>query len=332
MYRLIFHTSALSVHKTLPFNNITFNKKTMETYKNEKEHQPTLLSVFDSDLKRMSDRVGKDRSERTLSSLKQGRNHVATFLNDQLTTSDIALDSLSPQLIHDFSVYLSAVRGLRGGTVWLNCQHLKGVVARAHQRGLIPWNPFGGFHVPKKIRPREYLTEDELAKLIKHTFSKEKLKYARDFFVFAALTGMSYIDICKLRPSDITTIGGAPWIVTLRHKSKIPFQIRLLDIPYNIICRYQKKDNSRLFDQIKYRTLASLVKKVMAEVGISKHITLHCARHSFAILALNKGVSIESVSRMLGHTKITTTQIYAKISLQKLDADMTEFEKKLSLK
>lgn len=282
----------------------------METYK-EKEHKPTLLSVYDSDLKRMSDRVRKDRSERTLSSLKQGRNYVASFLNDEMSISDISLDKLTPQLIHDFSVYLSAVRGLRGGTVWLNCQHLRGVLARAHQRGLISWNPFSGFHIPKKIRPREYLTEDELAKLINHDFTQEKLRYARDFFVFAALTGMSYIDICELRPSDIGEIDGAPWIVTLRHKSKIPSQIRLLTIPYNIICRYRKNGSEKLFDQIKYRTLASLVKKVMTEVGISKHITLHCARHSFAVLALNKGVSIESVSRMLGHTKITTSQIYA---------------------
>ena len=179
----------------------------------------------------MSDRVGKDRSERTLSSLKQGRNYVASFLNDEMSISDISLDKLTPQLIHDFSVYLSAVRGLRGGTVWLNCQHLKGVVARAYQRGLILWNPFSGFHVPKKIRPREYLTEYELAKLIKHDFTQEKLRYARDFFVFAALTGMSYIDICELRPSDIIEIDGSPWIVTLRHKSKIPFQIKLLNIP-----------------------------------------------------------------------------------------------------
>ena len=302
----------------------------MKTYK-ENEQNQTLLSIYDSDLKRMRDRVGKDRSERTLSSLKQGRNYVASFLNDEMSISDIPLDKLTPQFIHDFSVYLSAVRGLRGGTVWLNCQHLKGVVARAHQRGLILWNPFSGFHVPKKIRPREYLTEDELAKLIKHDFTQEKLRYARDFFVFAALTGMSYIDICELRPSDITEIDGSPWIVTLRHKSKVPFQIRLLNIPYNIICRYRRNDNEKLFDKIKYRTLASLVKKVMTEVGISKHITLHCARHSFAVLALNKGVSIESVSRMLGHTKITTTQIYAKISLQKLDADMTKLEKNLCL-
>lgn len=302
----------------------------METYEKE-DHRPTLLSVYDSDLNRMSERVGKDRSERTLSSLKQGRNHVASFLNDQMAVDDIPLEKLSPQFIHDFSIYLSAVRGLRSGTVWLNCQHLKGVVSKAHQRGMIPWNPFSNFHVPKKIRPREYLTEAELAKLINYDFSQQKLCYVRDFFVFAALTGMSYIDICELRSSDITTIDGAPWIMTQRHKSKIPFQIRLLAIPYNIICRYRKDDNERLFDQIKYRTLASLVKKVMTEVGISKHITLHCARHSFAVLALNKGVSIESVSRMLGHTKITTTQIYAKITLQKLDADMTEFEKKLCL-
>ena len=334
MLILVLHILALNMNtQTFLFNNNTTNysKMTMEIEMKEKDHRLTLLSVYDSELNRMGDRVGKDRSERTLSSLKQGRSYVASFLNDQMARSDIPLDELSPQFIHDFSVYLSAVRGLRGGTVWLNCQHLKGIVARAHQRGQISWNPFSGFYVSKKIRPREYLTEDELAKLIKHDFSQQKLCYARDFFVFAALTGMSYVDICELRPSDITTIGGVPWIMTQRHKSKIPFEIRLLDIPYNILCRYRKDDNEKLFDKIKYRTLSSLVKKVMAEVGISKQITLHCARHSFAVLALNKGVPMESVSRMLGHTKITTTQIYAKITLQKLDADMTELEKKLCL-
>jgi site-specific recombinase XerD len=300
--------------------------------KNCKERvMPTLLSAYDDDLKRLGERVGKDRSERTLLSLSQGRKHVASFLKERMKRDDIPLSELMPQMIHDFCAWLSTSRGLKYGTVWLSCQQLKGVVTRAYQRGMLSWNPFSLFHIAKNIRPREYLTESELTLLINHHFEQQQLRFARDIFVFAALTGLAYIDICELRPSDVVTIDGASWIVTRRHKSKVPFQIKLLKTPHAILCRYLKEGHEKIFGQLRYRTLAFQVKKVMKEVGISKHITLHCARHSFAVLALNKGVPIESVSRMLGHTNITTTQIYAKITLQKLDADMTAFERNLLL-
>ncbi len=81
---------------------------------------------------------------------------------------------------------------------------------------------------------------------------------------------------------------------------------------------------------MEYRTMAYRIKKVMEEVGIGKHITMHCARHSFAVLAINKGVPIETVSRILGHTNITTTQIYAKITIDKIFSDMGNFEDQLS--
>ena len=82
---------------------------------------------------------------------------------------------------------------------------------------------------------------------------------------------------------------------------------------------------------MEYRTMAKRIHRVMDECGFRKHITLHCARHTFAVLALTKGVPIESVSRILGHTNITTTQIYAKITMQKLDHDLTAFEQSLHL-
>lgn len=292
---------------------------------------PTLLSAYDDDLKRLGDRVGKDRSERTLLSMKQGRKHVESFLKEQMKREDIPLSELTPQMIHDFCAWLSTSRGLKNGTVWLSCQQLKGVVTRAYQRGMLSWNPFSLFHIAKNIRPREYLTESELALLISHQFEQQQLGFARDIFVFAALTGLSFIDIFELRPADVMNIDGTPWIVTRRHKSKIPFQVRLLKTPYAILNRYLRNGNEKVFGQLKYRTLALQVKRVMKEVGITKHITMHCARHSFAVLALNKGVPIESVSRMLGHTNITTTQIYAKITLQKLDADMAALERNLQL-
>lgn len=289
----------------------------------------TLLSIYDEDLNRLARRIGKDRSLSTLKTMQQSRKYVADYLKEQTGLTDLPLDKVTPQLIHDFSVWLSAVRQLRGGTVWLVCQQLKGVVTRAHQRGKIMWNPFGGFHIAKKIRPRQYLTEEELGRLMAHRFNSESLSFARDIFVFSAFTGLSFIDIRELRLSDIMDIKGAAWIISKRHKTKVPYQVRLLDLPLKILRHYQSKERERVFGPMEYRTMAYRIQKVMEEVGIAKHVTMHCARHSFAVLAINKGVPIETVSRILGHTNITTTQIYAKITIDKISSDMVNFEDKL---
>lgn len=295
-----------------------------------KNETKTLLEAYDQDLARFQYRVGRDRSEHSLRSLIQGRQYVAAFLADCMHIKDILLSKLMPQFINDFSIYLSSERGLRGGTIWLACQLLKGVVTRAYARGLLKWNPFGQFHIAKNIRPRQFLTEEEIATLMTHDFKKPTLNFARDIFIFAAFTGLAFIDIKELKQTDLVTINGSTWIVSQRHKTHTPFQVKLLNIPLDIIKRYHHEGQT-IFPPMEYRTIAMRIHRIMDECGFHKHITMHCARHSFAVLALNKGVPIESVSRILGHTNITTTQIYAKITMQKLDKDLTAFEESLHL-
>ena len=101
------------------------------------------------------------------------------------------------------------------------------------------------------------------------------------------------------------------WIISKRHKTKIPYQVKLMEIPQQILRRYQQQGHERIFGPITYRNFANNINKVMTEAGIMKRITMHCARHTFAVLAINKGMPIESLSRILGHANITTTQIYA---------------------
>lgn len=243
---------------------------------------------------------------------------------------DIAMKELTPQFIHDFSVYLSVERGLRGGTVWLACQQLKGVVTRAYQRGVLTWNPFAGFRLAKNIRPREYLTEGELKLLMDHEFEDKALTFTRDVFVFSAFTGLAFIDLKELKYENIVDINGSKWIVSQRHKTNIPFQVKLLEVPYQVIIRYQHQ-GEYVFEQMEYATMAKRIHRVMEEVGIRKRISFHCARHTFAVLALNKGMPIESLSRLLGHTNIITTQIYAKITMHKLEEDMNRLAEKLNI-
>ena len=161
-----------------------------------------------------------------------------------------------------------------------------------------------------------------------HRFKKPTLAYARDVFLFSAFTGLSFIDMKELRHSDIVKLNGAYWVVSRRHKTKVPYQVKLLDVPLTIIDRY-KSDDDLIFGSMQYRTMAKRIRKVIEKVGINKRISLHCARHTFAVMAINNGMPIESLSRILGHTNITTTQIYAKITLQKLDDDMTRLAETL---
>ena len=289
-----------------------------------------MLSVYEEDLRSLESRIGKDRSASTWKAMLQGKTYVEKCLKEHFNMEDIAMKELTPQFIHDFSVYLSVERGLRGGTVWLACQQLKGVVTRAYQRGVLTWNPFAGFRLAKNIRPREYLTEGELKLLMDHEFEDKALTFTRDVFVFSAFTGLAFIDLKELKYENIVDINGSKWIVSQRHKTNIPFQVKLLEVPYQVIIRYQHQ-GEYVFEQMEYATMAKRIHRVMEEVGIRKRISFHCARHTFVVLALNKGMPIESLSRLLGHTNITTTQIYAKITMHKLEEDMNRLAEKLNI-
>lgn len=164
-----------------------------------------------------------------------------------------------------------------------------------------------------------------------HDFTDSKLAYIRDLFVFASFTALSFVDIKELTTDDIVEINGEKWILSKRHKTKIPFQVKLLDIPLQIIKRYEPfQENKLVFPNLNYWSICKPLKKMIKECGIDKDISFHCSRHGFATLALSKGMPIESVSRVLGHTNIVTTQLYAKITTEKIDKDLTMFGNQLN--
>ena len=289
----------------------------------------TLLGAFDKDNITFQKRVGTDRVKGTYLARVRARNHVAAFIKANYKRSDLSMLELTPDFIKEFAVFLSTDRGLQNGSIWTNCMWLKGVVMRAHFNGLIPRNPFAQFHISPNIKEREYLTEDELKTLMTHEFADSKLSYIRDIFVFASFTALSFVDIKELTTDDIVEVNGDKWIISKRHKTKIPFQVKLLDIPLQIIKRYEPfQTDKSIFPNLNYWSICKPLKKMIKECGIRKAISFHCSRHGFATLALSKGMPIESVSRVLGHTNIVTTQLYAKITTQKIDHDLTMFGNK----
>ena len=291
----------------------------------------TLLKAFDRDNEVFKKRVGKDRVMATYQSRVRARNHVAAFIKSFYKRNDMSMLELTLDFIKEFAAYLSTEAGLQNGSIWANCMWLKGVVMRAHFNGLIPRNPFAQFHISPNIKEREYLTEEELKTLMTHEFADAKLSYIRDIFVFASFTALSFVDVKELTTDDIVEVNGEKWILSKRHKTKVPFQVKLLDIPLQIIRRYEEfQTDKSIFPNLNYWSICKPLKKMIKECGITKDISFHCARHGFATLALSKGMPIESVSRVLGHTNIVTTQLYAKITTQKIDHDLTMFGDKLN--
>lgn len=293
----------------------------------------TLLRAFDKDCESLKRRVGKDRALGTYKLQVRSRNYVADFLQMNFRRTDISMQELTPDFIKEFAVYLANDRHLAKSTIWLSCMHLKGVVGRAHDNGKIQRNVFAQFHISPKCKERTFLTEEELKTVMAHEFEDANLALVRDLFVFMNFTALSFVDLKELTTDNIVEVNGDKWIAGKRHKTGVPYQVKLLEVPLQIIERYRdfpKENPKSVFGEVNYWSICKKLKPVMKECGIDKPISAHCARHGFATMALTNGMPIESVSRVLGHTNIVTTQIYARITTQKLDNDLTMLAGKLN--
>lgn len=290
----------------------------------------TLLRALDKENEAFSKRVGKDRSLNTYRKHLIVRKYVAEFIKKQYKRNDLGMNELTEDFIRDFCLYLRNEVGLAQSSVWIYSTPLKHIVTTAHYHGKIPRNPFAMYHVDPDHKEREYLTEKELRSMSSIKLDDPNLAFARDLFVFGCWTGISFIDIKNLTTDNLVETNGALWIVSKRQKTGVPFRIKLMDIPKRIIKRYEPfRTNNRLFDMASYGAINQRIKSVAKKCGIEKRISFHQSRHSFAVMALNYGMPIESVSKILGHTKITTTQIYAKVTNTKLDSDISAFESKI---
>ena len=148
--------------------------------------------------------------------------------------------------------------------------------------------------------------------------------------MFSCFTGLAYIDVANLTADNIITMDGKQWIVTARKKTDTLSHILLLDIPKMIIEKYAGcAKNGRLIPILSNQRMNSYLKEIADVCGINKNLTFHMARHTFATMMLTKGVPVESVSKMLGHSSITTTQLYARITNKKIENDMLTVSKKL---
>lgn len=282
------------------------------------EEYETLLEALDKFNRDFKQHVGVDRAQSTYRKYDNVRKRLAEFLSEKLHREDIPLKELTETFITDYDLYLRSEKGLTPSCVCIYTKPLKMIVTKAHNAGVIARNPFADYHPKKTTKERGYLIESELQALMNHKFTFDGYGKVRDMFVFSCFTGMAHADVKGLTQEMIQrSFDGDLWIVKKRQKTSTPFKIKLCGITKRIIARYKREvAGTNLVLPIPDIAYCNRVlKKIAAEVGIDKVITFHTRRHTFATTnALAQGIRIEVVSRMLGHTNIKTTQIYAKVT------------------
>lgn len=309
-----------------------FNQLTMVLSESCRNESLLLLASLDEQMNRLKLRVGVDRAPSTLRTLKVVRKHLSCFLLHSAGQEDIAMSSLSPLFIEHNSNYLSSMVKLSSTSIWAYVTPLKRLLRRAHQEGRIPSDPFASFHITPHVKRRVFLTFPELQKMMQLPLDDEELCFVRDMFLFASFTGLSFIDLQQLKHDALSSLHGEKWILSHRQKTHTSFLVRLLPIPLRIFHQWATVPESpemKVFLLYGYKRMSRKLKRIVELCGIEKRVTWHSARHTFATMALNNGMPIESVSRVLGHTKISTTQIYAQLSLDKLGRDFEVLDRNL---
>lgn len=290
------------------------------------EHR-LLLQTFDEYLQEFAGkRVGKDRSAGTLAEYRTRRDRLASFLQYEYGLSDIPFRELTHDFAEKFIVYLSTVRGLRSNTIFHTLKKLHAMVYMALDKGWIAVHPFPDVWITPQSRERHFLNEDEIRKIMEVHLPNYKTAVVRDIFVFCCFTGLAYADVRKLTHDDIRTDGnGDMWIIDGRQKTGTQFRVQLLPVARELVERYRRLSlpGGTVFPVKSCCSTIRSLRAIARRAGIATDLTTHVARHSFATsVCLSQGVPIETVSKMLGHKHITTTQIYAKITNDKIKRDM----------
>lgn len=286
-----------------------------------------ILKVFkdqNEDFERMVSK-GK-RSQNTYNKYKTVYNHLNEFIKERYHREDLAFRELTSDFIREFDFFLRIDKECTHNTVWVYTMPVIALADLAIKKGLIRQNPFEDYEISMEETDRSYLLKENVEKLMLLKPSKDKYEFVKDIFIFSCFTGLSYIDIQKLKWSNIQSFfDGHQWIISRRKKSDVASNVRLLEIPKRIIEKYRGLTRSDyVFPVPSNATCNSHVKKMIeeAEIVTEQKITFHTARHTFATMFLTEGVPLESLSKMMGHKNISTTQIYAKITSQKISKDM----------
>ena len=278
---------------------------------------------------------------RTFAHYKTTQMYFREFLEKKMKTPAIPVRSIDYKLLVDFEIFLRKKQGLNGAgsldtnTTMKHFCRIRKMLNLAERLEWIQTNPFKNYKIAYDKKDRGFLSEDQLKTLRERDFSIPRIQLVKDLFVFSCYTGIAYVDLQNLtHDSLIKGIDGQAWLSFQRHKTKTSVKLPVLPQALEIIESYKDyptlEGKPWLFPRISNQKLNAYLKEIADLCGIKERLTFHMARHTFATtVTLSNGVPIETVSKILGHSDIKTTQIYAKVIENKVADDMSNLRTRL---
>ena len=320
-----------SIFRRIEMSDVVSLERIKSEFLGKKEEIDTLMQLFEKHNGDVAKQVGVSVGKATLQKYNVCKRHFSEFLEKQYKRSDLKLTELTYVVIREFDLYLRTGVGQNPNTATKTMKTFKTITLLGQKMGVLLHDPFMNHRFHIEPVNRGFLTDEEILLIANKDLGISRLELVRDIFIFSCFTGLAYIDVSNLTPDHIVTLGDKQWIMTQRQKTSVETNVLLLDIPKAIIAKYGGKTyrNGKLFPMLTNQKTNSYLKEIADICGIKKNLTFHLARHTFATMSLSKGVPMESVSKMLGHTNIRTTQIYARITNKKIEHDMEELADKL---
>jgi site-specific recombinase XerD len=303
--------------------------------KGKSQNQMTIIKAYEFYITRLEELAGVEYTPNTIKVYKSSLNGLKDFILHKYNKTDIRLCDLNNVFFESYATYLKSIKDLNQNSTARHLKNLSSVLNKAVYNKWVPQNPCKGYSFGYVNPPRSYLTEEEIDAIYQKEFTINRLARVRDVFIFQIYTGLSYCDMVELTEDNIEIgIDGKRWIVIHRKKTGTRSSIPLLPRAQEVLDRYQTEPSCiaehKLLPVCTNQRMNGYLKEIADLCEITKPLTTHIARHTFATtVTLSHGVPIETVSKMLGHSDLKTTQIYSKVVDRKIADDMkrlTEFQ------
>ena len=324
--------SSLNVHynKFMSIDGHVTPERLKNIFLGLEEQEQTIISFFDKYNDQYKLKVGTTSTHKTYTRYLLTRERLVEFMKQRYNLSDMPINEMTVSFIDEFYLYIRNNTECNHNSSLKFLQRFRTILYFAKNNGLSFNDPFGSFRFRYDKVNRGYLDQDELDILYTKKLPSARLSQVRDIFIFSCYTGLAYIDIFELTEDKIRrAFDGHLWIMTKRRKTDVNTNVRLLDIPLEILEKYKgKQKNGKVLPVISNQKINDYLEEIGDICGIEKKFTFHVARHTFAsTIALGNDVPMESIQSMLGHADIKTTQIYAHVIDRKLSRDMDNMAK-----
>ena len=293
------------------------------------------LEVFDAIIQDIEATLGNDYSPLTLKQYRTTRKRLEEFLQKREKRKDIPVANIDFKFLKSFDVYLKSTYHVASNTAFCYHKILKRILNQAIALNYLVRNPYDSYKFTRSDGNRDFLTLQEVREIQVKKLTIPRMELIRDIFIFACYTGLSYVDISKLNSRNIQKGSDENnWIIIDRTKTESRCRIPILPVAQEIMQKYENHpvtcSSNRILPVLSNQKMNSYLKELADVCGIRKNLSMHVARHTFATsVTLSNGVPIETVSKMLGHTSLKTTQIYARILDSKISEDMTLLKSRL---